>query len=954
MKPPESVSSDDVEKPKPDVAVVALNTEMNASDAVRENLMIPVFSEWTQQQMQEAEKKLVELTNSTEPNKDIKNETLAKHQIGKMRQKNYASPDCGAKVLASNPEAQSTSSVLTVQKDEYLLSPCTDRIWFVVELCDSIQAQRVELANFELFSSPLKAVTISVSNRFPTREWTPAGQFVAKTERDVQVFDLSSTLFGKFVRVDLTYTNTEHYCPLSFFRIFGTSEIEAFETENEPTNRQNSLDVDDDFEHQAKTKIQQPNKDNILNRAGAAVMSIVQKAAEVLVKSNDNGSKPNITASKTYKSNCVSFSHSIMCQDCSNIERIELDDLISCKSFALANLLGSSEKIRVNLINSVDCHTILGFPLELVKLETPNNLSRKNFLMAILPKKYIAAMCNFVAKDQKALPPRIEIIPGINSSLISKKDEVSLKNVSKKQTPSEDESLCKRDFYEPEQNPTTLNLTAVNETVKANASVTTMAEKPDKATQNVSLTGDELNIFNIVELEKQPETSSTDSKASEQKVADEKKATQESKDESKPEKDAKVEIKNEIIPDLPKAPVSPPMEIAKNIEKPPETKPVIPETKPVQQDLKPPAQEVKLIPEYKAPQSEPNNGDYRSSNPPESVFLRLSNRIKTLEKNMTLSTQYLEELSRRYKKQIEELQQSFSKLQSSVDEQSAKKREMDNRDGNERKRLREEVVDVTLKAEYMEVLLVVLTVFFFVQMIFVIALFKRISILRKAFAAQQLSNLEKELVGPPSPTLSDKSRIGRKRSKQRTRKISAPNILTQRSPTKSEFSHTSPVLSRTVSAPNKFSAVIMVAENKENYDDMQAMLEENDDILIPGFQDLKLSDDVSIKSNDLDNASTASAVSSNEKHEKSSSNISFKFKRRLSSPFQLKKSSMKHSSSDRTNNAWAKKAMSESPPRVASENSSEIQKSKSFQEDDDSSMKFKKSNSFKKLFKKLF
>lgn len=176
--------------------------------------MIPVFSEWTQQQMQEAEKKLVELTNSSEPNKDIKNETLAKHQIVKMRQKNYASPDCGAKILASNPEAQSTSSVLT-DKDEYLLSPCTDRIWFVVELCDSVQAQRVELANFELFSSPLKSVTISVSNRFPTRDWTFAGQFEAKNERDIQVFDLSSTLFGKFVRVDLTYTNTEHFCPIS-------------------------------------------------------------------------------------------------------------------------------------------------------------------------------------------------------------------------------------------------------------------------------------------------------------------------------------------------------------------------------------------------------------------------------------------------------------------------------------------------------------------------------------------------------------------------------------------------------------------------------------------------------------------------------------------------------------------------------------------------------------------
>lgn len=187
--------------------IVEEDEKKKDEDVAQENLTIPVFSEWTQmQQLQEKEKKLVELSNSTETNKENKNEThLAKHQIVKLRQKNYASPDCGAKVLQSNPEAQSSSSVLS-DKDEYMLSPCTDRIWFVVELCDSIQAQRVELANFELFSSPLKSASISVSNRFPAREWTLAGHFDAKSERDVQNFELKDvSLFGKFVRVSFSF-----------------------------------------------------------------------------------------------------------------------------------------------------------------------------------------------------------------------------------------------------------------------------------------------------------------------------------------------------------------------------------------------------------------------------------------------------------------------------------------------------------------------------------------------------------------------------------------------------------------------------------------------------------------------------------------------------------------------------------------------------------------------------
>jgi cobalamin biosynthesis protein CobT len=202
-----SSNNDDDDSSKDDLQNDTIDSDLSKSDTMHENLTIPVFSEWTQQQMQEAEKKLVELSNSTESNKDIKNETISKHQIPKMRQKNYASPDCGAKVLAANPEAQSTSSVLS-DKDEYMLSPCTDRIWFIIELCDSIQAQRVELANFELFSSPLKSVSISVSNRFPAREWTLAGQYDSKTDtRDIQIYDLKDvTLFGKFVRVSLPHT----------------------------------------------------------------------------------------------------------------------------------------------------------------------------------------------------------------------------------------------------------------------------------------------------------------------------------------------------------------------------------------------------------------------------------------------------------------------------------------------------------------------------------------------------------------------------------------------------------------------------------------------------------------------------------------------------------------------------------------------------------------------------
>lgn len=45
----------------------------------------------------------------------------------------------------------------------------------------------------------------------------------------------------------------------------------------------------------------------------------------------------------------------------------------------------------------------------------------------------------------------------------------------------------------------------------------------------------------------------------------------------------------------------------------------------------------------------------------ESVFMRMSNRIKALELNMSLSSQYLQELSQRYRRQMEDMQRAFNR-----------------------------------------------------------------------------------------------------------------------------------------------------------------------------------------------------------------------------------------------------------------------------------------------------
>ena len=63
----------------------------------------------------------------------------------RRRSKNYASPDCGAKIVAANPESRSVRNVLVSTRDEYMLNTCKTRIWFVVQLCEAIQAKKIEL-----------------------------------------------------------------------------------------------------------------------------------------------------------------------------------------------------------------------------------------------------------------------------------------------------------------------------------------------------------------------------------------------------------------------------------------------------------------------------------------------------------------------------------------------------------------------------------------------------------------------------------------------------------------------------------------------------------------------------------------------------------------------------------------------------------------------------------------
>lgn len=108
---------------------------------------------------------------------------------------NYANMDCSARVHTTHKSAKSASSVLASKRDKYMLSPCSaDAQFVVVELCDDIRIDTVQLANFEFFSGVFKDFSVSVAKTYTGTDegWTHAGTYRAKNVRGVQVRFLSA------------------------------------------------------------------------------------------------------------------------------------------------------------------------------------------------------------------------------------------------------------------------------------------------------------------------------------------------------------------------------------------------------------------------------------------------------------------------------------------------------------------------------------------------------------------------------------------------------------------------------------------------------------------------------------------------------------------------------------------------------------------------------------------
>lgn len=151
---------------------------------------------------------------------------------------NYASFDCAATVLKTNPECSGSSSVLIENKDSYMLNECRAKNKFLIlELCDDILVDTVVLANYEFFSSIFHTFRVSVSDRYPAKldQWKEIGIYEARNTREVQAFAVENPLiWARYLKIEfVTHYGHEFFCPLSLIRVHGTTMMEEYKHDGE-------------------------------------------------------------------------------------------------------------------------------------------------------------------------------------------------------------------------------------------------------------------------------------------------------------------------------------------------------------------------------------------------------------------------------------------------------------------------------------------------------------------------------------------------------------------------------------------------------------------------------------------------------------------------------------------------------------------------------------------------
>ncbi|KAK8407805.1 hypothetical protein O3P69_002385 [Scylla paramamosain] len=576
----------------------------------------------------------------------------------KVKSKNYASPDCGSKLLTANPEATHASKVIHSNKDEYLLNKCRDKTWFIIELCESIRPQKFDIANFELFSNLPKDIHVLGSHRYPSRDWTSLAWAQGQEgNRGVQSFPVETEDFFKYIKVEVhSHYGPEYFCPISLFRIYGLSEFEVIDTvedAEEPEEAEIFIEAQPD---EKKTKDE--GKPSVIP---AVIKNMFTGVLDVIKR----GYRPHTSTSES-GDNCYTLqpTHTVDKRSCQLAD--SLNYILSCYHTEYQMLMQTSF-VSNTVKNSGFCRLLAStmcLTPEVSDSVVYDTVCNSSYLCIMLSPKHLLAMCfmhdsrivnsqvecesagtllpeNFSATTPPILPtenrmPSYVKNAKINTSTITRTDatvpHVNSMVAQAEEKWSEQGNGAKQIPVEP--------VTVGQEEPAASPASDAMVAEPSKPKKSKSSGSGQ---DQVVKEEEQPDNTTEP----EERVAVEGASA------------VGVEISDE--------------EGVKEEEE--------------KQEEEHPHPVTPLPVETKLSSTSPTNK--------ESVVVRLSNKIKALEYNMSISSQYLEELSRRYKSQMEEMQRQFNLTIAALNATSRQAFERDQHHQRDIEMLEEQLASVT-------------------------------------------------------------------------------------------------------------------------------------------------------------------------------------------------------------------------------------------------------------------
>ncbi|KAA8587401.1 hypothetical protein FQN60_016263 [Etheostoma spectabile] len=702
---------------------------------------IPTFDEWTRKMMEVENEK----TQSTHTSNNV-----APHTVKKVQKNfnNYASVECGAKILGANPEAKSTSAILKENMDLYMLNPCIQ-------------------------SFPL----------------------------DEHLYAKYVKMFTKYIKVELvSHFGSEHFCPLSLIRVFGTSMVEEYEEIADPPGRPDDQDDDLDYPNgYAPGEVKSSNnligsaKDVIFNMVNNIAVNVLGGGPELqgnLSSQEANMTEPSPqpgTTSQTATTDLISVPDSEVKEilpdpaipatvapssktsvpetptaDTSKQELppVEEDIIIPLEKdeeehiSSTIILLDKEEELEedkekrdphekqqeipnyCSLPSSCSCAASLQEYLHqqcsalLSKNRKCQTMNRKPMILPIQTPTWQLPLYPSACPDPP--PPHSETHQPRKQEQASEQEPESPSETPQgNKVESHKESMSELTLPEPRQ---TSNLPTPIATDSSSAKPSPIVETPQLSPGEPAkeLKPEKSQTGPIEEKHIEPSASLSNSAYVKPVVSatvdDASVALTEEKSDikvSKPEIDNPVQTPDkadesqvlhpttsprlERHPDPPVVPDSevsrPAPDIITELE-PSGGHSVITETKTedfaediiISSDGRPSSLTSPSVLDIYA---EPLNGTEQNGNPvhgssqKESVFMRLNNRIKALEMNMSLSGRYLEQLSQRYRKQMEEMQKAFNKTIIKLQNTSRIAEEQDQRQTESIQQLQGQLEDVT-------------------------------------------------------------------------------------------------------------------------------------------------------------------------------------------------------------------------------------------------------------------